>query len=92
MTGTYARTTRTSPTRYAGRVAHDRAAVHAVLDEAVICHVGFVVDGHPVVLPQLHARVEDTLTRSRLCEAKGNSAKSSATAICLPPATCCNCS
>jgi nitroimidazol reductase NimA-like FMN-containing flavoprotein (pyridoxamine 5'-phosphate oxidase superfamily) len=35
--------------------------VHAVLDEALVCHVGFVVDGEPVVLPQLHARVGDRL-------------------------------
>jgi nitroimidazol reductase NimA-like FMN-containing flavoprotein (pyridoxamine 5'-phosphate oxidase superfamily) len=35
--------------------------VHGVLDEAVVCHVGFVVDGRPVVLPQLHARVGERL-------------------------------
>jgi nitroimidazol reductase NimA-like FMN-containing flavoprotein (pyridoxamine 5'-phosphate oxidase superfamily) len=42
-------------------VSYDRPTVHAVLDEAVVCHVGFVVDGRPVVLPQLHARVGDRL-------------------------------
>jgi uncharacterized protein len=52
---------RTEPTRHRERVAYDRPTVHAVLDEAVVCHVGFVVDGRPVVLPQLHARVGDTL-------------------------------
>lgn len=61
MTGSYPRTARTSPSRNAGRISYDRAAVHAVLDEALVCHVGFVVDGQPVVLPQLHARVDDTL-------------------------------
>ncbi len=35
--------------------------MHAVLDEALVCHVGFVVDGRPVVLPQLHARVGEKL-------------------------------
>jgi nitroimidazol reductase NimA-like FMN-containing flavoprotein (pyridoxamine 5'-phosphate oxidase superfamily) len=54
-------TARTTPTREAHRVSYDRAAVHAVLDEALVCHVGFVVDGRPVVLPQLHARVGDEL-------------------------------
>ena len=48
----------TTPTRAAQRVTYDRGAVHAVLDEAWVCHVGFVVDGLPVVLPQLHARVD----------------------------------
>ncbi len=61
MTGSYAPSARTSPSRHAGRVSYDRAAVHAVLDEALVCHVGFVVDGLPVVLPHLHARVGDTL-------------------------------
>ncbi len=57
----YAPTLRTAPTRNAERVSYDRAAVHAVLDEALVCHAGFVVDGEPVVLPQLHARVGDVL-------------------------------
>jgi uncharacterized protein len=57
----YAASPRTAPTRHRERVSYDRATVHAVLDEAVVCHVGFVVDGRPVVLPQLHARVGDTL-------------------------------
>ena len=59
--GSYPVTARTQPTRLAERASYDRSAVHAVLDEAVLCHVGFVVDGAPVVLPQLHARVGDQL-------------------------------
>jgi nitroimidazol reductase NimA-like FMN-containing flavoprotein (pyridoxamine 5'-phosphate oxidase superfamily) len=58
---TYPASPRTEPTRLRDRVGYDRATVHAVLDEAVVCHVGFVVDGRPVVLPQLHARVGDRL-------------------------------
>ncbi|MBL7489496.1 pyridoxamine 5'-phosphate oxidase family protein [Frankia sp. AgB1.9] len=50
-----------SPTRYRERFVADRAAAHAVLDEALFCHVGVVVDGRPHVLPTLHARVDDTL-------------------------------
>ncbi len=50
-----------TPTRNADRVSYERPAVHAVLDEALICHVGFVVDGEPVVLPQRHVRVGDRL-------------------------------
>ncbi|MGI3785299.1 MAG: pyridoxamine 5'-phosphate oxidase family protein [Janthinobacterium lividum] len=60
-TDSYAPTARTTPTRARERVAYDREAVHAALDEAVLCHVGFVADGEPVVLPQLHVRVGDTL-------------------------------
>lgn len=60
-TSSYPVTGPTTPTRHSDRISYDRAAVHAVLDEAVICHVGFVVDGQPVVLPQLHARIDDQL-------------------------------
>lgn len=58
---TYPTTARTAGTRHRDRLGYDRAAIHAVLDEAVYCHVGFVVDGDPVVLPQLHARIGDEL-------------------------------
>jgi nitroimidazol reductase NimA-like FMN-containing flavoprotein (pyridoxamine 5'-phosphate oxidase superfamily) len=54
-------TARTTPSRNRDRVAYDRERVHAVLDEATVCHVGFVVDGRPVVLPQLHVRVGEVL-------------------------------
>ncbi|MDQ2848634.1 MAG: pyridoxamine 5'-phosphate oxidase family protein [Actinomycetota bacterium] len=57
----YPVTATTTPTRHQARMSYDRAAVRAVLDEAVLCHVGFVIDGQPVVLPQLHARVGERL-------------------------------
>ncbi|MGH3414937.1 MAG: pyridoxamine 5'-phosphate oxidase family protein [Actinocrinis sp.] len=60
-TGEYTPTDRTTPTRYASRASYERAAVHAVLDEALVCHVGFIRDGAPVVLPTVHARTGDTL-------------------------------
>ncbi len=59
--GTYAPTERTIPTRNAARASYDRAAVRAVIDEALVCHVGFIRDGAPVVLPTVHARADDTL-------------------------------
>ena len=54
-------TPRTTPSRNRQRMSYEREAVYAVLDEASLCHVGFVVDGQPVVLPQLYARVGDQL-------------------------------
>jgi uncharacterized protein len=38
---------------------YDRATVDAILDAALICHLGFVHDGQPFVIPTLHARVGD---------------------------------
>lgn len=58
---TFEETPRTTPSRNRQRVSYDRAAVHRVLDEGSLCHVGFVVDSQPVVLPQLYVRVEDRI-------------------------------
>ncbi len=43
------------------RAVYDREAIHDILDEAYYAHVGFVSNGSPVVIPMLHARIEDTL-------------------------------
>ncbi|MFC4996636.1 bifunctional pyridoxamine 5'-phosphate oxidase family protein/GNAT family N-acetyltransferase [Dactylosporangium cerinum] len=43
------------------RASYDAGLVHSVLDEAYVCHLGFVVDGEPRVLPTLHARVGDVV-------------------------------
>jgi len=59
--GSYAPFGRTTATRHRERVRYDRETVHAVLDEALLCSVGFVVEGGPVVLPMLQARVGETL-------------------------------
>lgn len=61
MNEPYEQTPLTTPTRLRHRVSYDRDAVHAVLDEAVVCHLGFVMNGRPVVLPQLYVRVEHQL-------------------------------
>ncbi len=38
------------------RGVYDKAQVHAILDEGFICHVGFVLDGQPFVIPTAYAR------------------------------------
>ena len=50
---------RTKVKRYPERGAYDRATIDAILDEALVCHLGFVHDGHPSVTPTLFARVGD---------------------------------
>ena len=54
-------TSRTKVRRHPERGDYDRATVDAILDEALICHVGFVVDGQPFVIPTIHARDGDVL-------------------------------
>jgi nitroimidazol reductase NimA-like FMN-containing flavoprotein (pyridoxamine 5'-phosphate oxidase superfamily) len=50
---------RTKVRREPDRAVYDRAAIDAILDEALVCHLGFVHDGHPFVIPTLHARLGD---------------------------------
>lgn len=54
-------TAKTTLKRLPKRGVFEREAVYQILDEAFICHVGFVVDGQPFVLPTGYARVADTL-------------------------------
>ncbi|WP_077800952.1 pyridoxamine 5'-phosphate oxidase family protein [Streptomyces sp. JHA26] len=57
----YSTTDRTVPTRSPGRASYDKELVHAILDEGYVCHLGFVRDGAPVVLPTLYGRVGERL-------------------------------
>jgi nitroimidazol reductase NimA-like FMN-containing flavoprotein (pyridoxamine 5'-phosphate oxidase superfamily) len=52
---------RTLVRRLGERGRYDTETIHAILDEALICHVGFVVDDKPVVIPTIHWREEETL-------------------------------
>lgn len=57
--------------RAPARASYDRATVDAILDEALVAHLGIQVDGQPYVLPTLHARVDNRVyvhgsTASRL--------------------------
>lgn len=52
---------RTQVRRLPERGVYDEKFINSVLDEALICHVGFVTDQGPVVIPTIHARVGNTL-------------------------------
>ena len=54
-------TDRTQVHRLAKRALYDREAIYRILDEGLVCHVGFVADGKPVVIPTGYARQDDTL-------------------------------
>jgi len=57
----FAPTERTTLKRLPKRGEYDRERVYAILDEAFICHVGFVVDDRPVVIPTGYGRLADVL-------------------------------
>ena len=47
--------------RHPERGAYDRATIDAILDEGLVCHVGFVHEGRPVVIPTVHGRERDRI-------------------------------
>ena len=54
-------TPRTRVVREAQRAVYDRNAINQILDEAFLCHVGFVADGQPYVIPTSYGRDGDVL-------------------------------
>lgn len=59
--GTFPVTARTTVRRLAKRGVYDKATIYSILDEGFFCHVGFVVDDQPYVIPTGYARSGDTL-------------------------------
>lgn len=61
MSETQNPTSRTRVVREPDRAVYDRAAAYEILDEGFICHVGFVVDGQPFVIPTSYGRKDANL-------------------------------
>jgi nitroimidazol reductase NimA-like FMN-containing flavoprotein (pyridoxamine 5'-phosphate oxidase superfamily) len=61
MSQPYTPTTRTRLVREPDRAVYDREAAYKVLDEGFLCHVGFVVDAQPFVIPTSYGRKDDSL-------------------------------
>lgn len=61
MAEPYNPTSRTRVVREAERGVYDRETVYRILDESFLCHVGFVVDGQPYVIPTAYGRSGDNL-------------------------------
>jgi hypothetical protein len=59
MGATFAVSRRNTAPRKATRAAYDRDAVYGIVDAALVCHVGYVMDGQPFVIPTLLARDGD---------------------------------
>ena len=57
----FAKTAKTRIKRLPQRGHYDRETIYRILDEALICHVGFVENGQPYIIPINFARVDDTI-------------------------------
>jgi len=61
MPDSLAPTERTRIVREPQRAVYDRAEIYKILDEGLVCHVGFTVDSQTYVIPTMYARVGDAL-------------------------------
>jgi len=61
MSEPYTPTSRTRVVREPQRAVYDRAAAYKILDEGFVCHVGFILDGQPFVIPTSYGRAGDHL-------------------------------
>ncbi len=67
----FAKTSKNRVIRHPDRASYHKEVLYQIVDEAIICHVGFVQDNQPFVIPTLHARHGDNIllhgsTKSRL--------------------------
>lgn len=79
----YLATERNRVRRLPARATHERAAVHDILDAALVCHLGFVADGQPFVIPTLHARVGDSLLVHGSSKSRTLDALASSVEVCV---------
>lgn len=61
MSQPYTPTSRTRVVREAERAVYDREAAYRILDEGFLCHVGFVAEGQPFVIPTSYGRKDASL-------------------------------
>jgi hypothetical protein len=61
MSQPYTPTPRTRVVREAHRGVYDRETAYRILDEGFLCHVGFVADGQPFVIPTSYGRKDASL-------------------------------
>jgi nitroimidazol reductase NimA-like FMN-containing flavoprotein (pyridoxamine 5'-phosphate oxidase superfamily) len=77
------KTAKTKLRRLPKRGHHDRATIDAILDEALVAHMGFVHDGQPLVIPTLHARLGDEVMIHGSSASRALRALSEGAPLCL---------
>lgn len=61
MSETFTPTQRTRVKRLSDRGVYNREIIYKILDEGMVCHVGFTIDGQPYVIPTLYARAGEVI-------------------------------
>lgn len=84
----YPATGTTTASRGGDRATWDRATIHAILDATPVCHLGYVTDGRPVVIPTTFARIDESVvvhasTGARAARHATNGAAHDGVDVCL---------
>ncbi len=58
---TYTKSSLNRVRRMPERGHYDAETIYPIVDEAIICHVGIIDEGRPIVIPTIHARIDDTI-------------------------------
>src|SRR5260370_24063616 len=76
-------TERTRVVREPHRGVYDRETIYKILDEGLVCHVGFSADAQPFVIPTLYARVGDAIYFHGSAASRMLRGASTGTAVCI---------
>ena len=76
-------TSRTTLKRLPQRGSHEIAVIHAILDEGLVCHVGFVHDGQPYVMPTTYVRLGDHVYLHGAAASRMLTALADGTRVCV---------
>jgi uncharacterized protein len=83
MSDSYTKTPKTRLRRAHHRGSYDKETVHAIIDAALLCHVGYVIDGQPFVTPTCHWRDGERLYWHGSAASQAIRAQKSGVPVCV---------
>ncbi|MEJ2196322.1 MAG: pyridoxamine 5'-phosphate oxidase family protein, partial [Ignavibacteriaceae bacterium] len=57
----YNKSNRSTVNRHRERGSYDKKTIFKIIDVAYYCHVSFVINGQPIIIPTIHALIDDEI-------------------------------
>ena len=83
MQDTFSTTDRTRIVREPNRAVYDRDLIYKILDEGMVCHLGFSAEGQPYVIPTMFARVGEFIYFHGSAASRTLRGAAGGTSVCL---------
>ena len=83
MQDTFSATDRTRIVREPNRAVYDRDSIYKILDEGMVCHLGFSAEGQPYVIPTMFARVGEFIYFHGSAASRTLRGAAGGTSVCL---------